>query len=155
MNYRLILDDALREFSVLSKERDAIDGKLLKLRHFIYATLNMLPEPERNVYQAEIAMLASQVGNLTDSIREVLKLASLKNCYFTAAEVRDHLNKAGFDFSQYTSNPLASVSTILRRFKPDEVETSKRDGVTAYKWIALFPEPSVKLMPRRAIEVPE
>ena len=153
LQYGRLLSDALREFAALSKERDAIDGKLLKLRQFIYATVNMLPETERNDYQTELAMLASQVGNLTESIREALKLASLKNCYMTAAEVRDYLNNAGFDFSEYTSNPLASVSTVLRRFKPDEVETSTRDGVTAYRWVARSPGPDAKRKPSRAIEV--
>jgi hypothetical protein len=139
--YRQVLEDALYESSILSKERDQIEAKLQRLRHFVYATVNMLPDAERNVYQAELAALASRVGNLTDSIRETLKLATQRNSYLTATEVRDHLKNSGFDFSQYTSNPLASVNTILRRFKPSEVETSTRDGVRTYRWVTKI-EPS-------------
>jgi len=39
-----------------------------------------------------------------------------------------------FDFSGYRSNPLASISTALRRFKPSDVETTEIAGVTAYRW---------------------
>jgi hypothetical protein len=97
------------------------------LRRFICATVEMLSKTERCIYQAELAELVSQVGNLTDSVRETLKLASLRNSYLTAVEVRDHLKKSGFDFCQYISNPFSSVRTIFWRFKADEVETSSRD----------------------------
>jgi hypothetical protein len=131
-----MLKGALSEVGMLSKQRNEIDSKLFKLRQFIYATVNMLPDTERNVYQAEIAQLAAQMGSLTDSVREILRLAAQRNSYFTAAEVRDQLVKAGFDFSGYTSNPLASVNTILRRLKGSEVEVTKRNGIAAYRWKA-------------------
>jgi hypothetical protein len=152
-DYRQILETALQESSRLSKERDQIDVKLQRLRHFVYATVNMLPDAERNVYQAELAMLASRVGSLTDAVRETLKLATERNSYWTATEVRDHLKNSAFDFSQYTSNPLASVNTVLRRFKPSEVETSTRDGVTTYRWVTRVPGPEAEQGRRRAIRL--
>jgi hypothetical protein len=151
LEYRQIFENALREFGLLSRERDQIDAKLLRLRHFIYATVNMLPDTERSAYKAELAMLGSHASNLTDSVRDTLKLATQRNSYFTATEVRDHLNNSGFDFSQYSSNPLASVNTVLRRFKPDEVETSTRDGVTAYRCVTRFPGHDEDRVSRRAI----
>jgi hypothetical protein len=151
--YRQILEIALRDFKQLSRERDQIDGKLLKLRHFIYATVNMLTDTDRSAYKAELAILGSQVSNLTDSVRDTLKLATQRSSYFTATEVRDHLNNSGFDFSQYSSNPLASVNTVLRRFKPDEVESSTRDGVTAYKWVTRIPVLDLEKRPRRLIQL--
>jgi hypothetical protein len=152
-DFSQLLTNSLHEYGTLSKERDKIDAKLLKLRHFIYVTADMLPEDQRSIYQAELAEMAYQVGNLTDSVRETLKLATQRNSYLTATEVRDHLKNAGFDFSQYTSNPLASVNTVLRRFKPNEVETSMRDGVTAYRWVVRFPGSGAEQVPRRAIRL--
>jgi hypothetical protein len=74
------------------------------------------------------------------SIRKTKKkLARPANSFWTATEVRDHLKNSAFDFSQYTSNPLASVNTVLRRFKPSEVEISTRDGVTTYRWVTRVP----------------
>jgi hypothetical protein len=152
-DYGHILEVALRELSVLSRERDELDARLVSLRQFIYATVNMLPDAKRSAYQAELAMLASEMGSLTDSVREALKLATQRDSYFTVAEVRDHLTKAGFDFTKYTSNPLASVNTVLRRFKPDEVETTMRDGVTAYRWVRRFPRIDAEQLPRRRIQL--
>ena len=136
VNIRQVLRHALKEFADLSRQREEIDSKLLNLRQLIYATLNMLPEGQRAVYQAEIAELAAEMGSLTGSVKEILKLAAQRNLYFTAAEVRDRLVKAGFDFSQYQSNPLISVNTILRRFKASQVEITKHDRVPAYRWKA-------------------
>jgi hypothetical protein len=148
--YRQIFENALREFGLLSRERDRIDAELLKLRLFIYATVNLLSETDRSFYEAELAKLVSHAGNLTDSVRDTLKFATQRDSYFTATEVRDHLNKSGFDFSQYSSNPLASVNTVLRRFKPDEVESSTRDGVTAYRCVTRFPGHDDDQVSRRA-----
>ena len=133
------MDDSLREFGDLSRERDEIDARLMKLRQFIYVTMNMLPDEEKKAYESEFAAVASATGGLTDAIREVLKLATQRQQYFTAAHVRDHLVNAGFDFSRYSSNPLASVSTILRRFKDSEVQSITLNGTSAYRWILRFP----------------
>jgi len=153
INYSQLLKNALNESTELSSERARIDARLLKLQQFIYAAINLLPEEERSMYQAEVATLASQFGNLTDSIREILKLATQRETFFTAAEVRDQLKSAGFDFSEYTSNPLASVNTILRRFRGDEVEVSKRAGVTVYKGASRSSEKEAEKASRRAIRL--
>jgi hypothetical protein len=139
IDFRKLLDEALQKFAVLFKQRGEIDAELLKLRQFIYATTNMLPEEEKGTFQAGLAELAAQMGGPTEAVREILKFAAQEQTYFAATEVRDHLVKSGFDFSSYNSNPLASVNTILRRFKPGEVETTQRDGAKAYRWILCFP----------------
>jgi hypothetical protein len=139
MDYHKLLQKALDKALSLTVQREEINAEILKLRQFIYATMNMLPEKERSLFQDEIAALASQMGGLTDSIRETLKLATQRQTFFSAVDVRDHLVKAGFDFSQYSSNPLASVNTALRRFKPSEVETVTDDDTTVYRWIIRSP----------------
>ena len=139
IDYRALLDEALEKYTVLFGQKEAIDAELLKLRQFIYATTNMLPDAERSIYQAELAQLASLAGGLTDAVRESLKLATQRQTYFSAAEVRDHLVKSGFDFSLYSSNPLASVNTTIKRFKSSDVESTVIDGVAAYRWIFRFP----------------
>jgi hypothetical protein len=72
-------------------------------------------------------------AGLTEAIRSVLK----KNYrqWLTVTQVRDRLESAGFDFSSYKSSPLASISTTLKRFKAEDVETAEIDGVAAYRWI--------------------
>ena len=139
-NYRHVIDEAIEETDALSRKRNEIDARLLCLRQLIYAALNMLPESDRSLYQAELTAMASQLGNLTDSVREALKLATQRDSSWTAAEVRDYLKNSGFDFSQYSSNPLASISTVLKRFKPGEVEGGSRDGVATFRWANPFPD---------------
>jgi hypothetical protein len=153
-DYSHTMNDALGEYRALLKERASIDARLLRLRRFIYATADMLPEDQRGTYQAELAEMPSKMGSLTDSIREALRVAAQRNSSLTATEVRDHLKNAGFDFSQYASNPLASVSTILKRFKSSEVATGTLDGVTTYKWVVGLPvENSVVGKHRRMLEL--
>ena len=133
--YRQSIDTAFAEIGELTNARDEIGAKLFQLHQFIFVAVKMLPETERQAYQAKLDVLASPVGNLTDSVREILKLAANEGSYLTAAEVRDQLITSGFDFSRYTSNPLSSVNTVLRRFKSNEVETRTRDGVATYRWV--------------------
>src|SRR5262249_30273560 len=97
-------------------------------------------------YEAQLEALASQMGGLTEAVKDALKLATISRGFVTATQVRDHLLKAGFDFSRYSSNPLASVNTTLRRFKADEIETSETEsGVTCYRWRRLEEHPLNKL----------
>jgi hypothetical protein len=114
---------------MFSEERQGNSG------NFFFATLNMLPDNERTEFLAawnEInEKLTTSESSLKDAIHSVLRQAFPK--FLTAAEVRDHLRTNGFDFSGYTSNELASVSTTLRRFKAQEVETTSIEGVAAYR----------------------
>jgi hypothetical protein len=139
IHYKQLLVETLEKFVRLSRQREEIEAELIKLRQFAYATMNMLPDAERMKHQAEFADMAAESGGLTDAVREVLKLATQRRVYFTAAQVRDHLVKAGFDFSQYSSNPLASVNTTIKRLKPSDVESTTVDDVAAYRWIFRFP----------------
>jgi hypothetical protein len=41
---------------------------------------------------------------------------------------------AGFDFSSYTSNPLSSIHTTLKRLVPEELETDARAEGQMYRW---------------------
>jgi hypothetical protein len=121
----------------LHDQRLATDGEILKSEQFISATANLLPESDRTLILDALETLQElyrlrEVG-LTDAIRGILK--SSPGQWFTAANVRDRLIALGFDFSGYTANPLASVSTTLRRAKSEEMETTNVDGgVTAYRW---------------------
>ncbi len=89
----------------------------------------------------DIGSLAQLVGNrltrtrlgqnpvmgLTDSCREALRAVDE---YLTTAEVRDSLERIGFDTTPYT-NILASIQTTLKRM-PD-VEEGDKEGKKAYK----------------------
>lgn len=140
--YQVLIAKSLGKFADLLRRRDDIDAELMKMRQFIHAAINMLPDDEaqtRATFRSQFDSLVNQMGSgLTDAVRDALKFArspqGTRGGWVTAAEVRDHLVKAGFDFSGYKSNPLASVNTVLSRMKPEEVETSVIGGTTVYRF---------------------
>ncbi len=137
--YRQIVLDELKKAGALRQQRDEIDLQIDKSMQLVYATLNMLPDEERDAICAQIEQETKlqdlRTASLTDAARSVLKAARGK--WLTAAEVRDRMVRSKFDFSNYASNPLASVSTTLRRMKAEpEIDSEVIEGVTAYRWNA-------------------
>ncbi len=68
---------------------------------------------------------------LTECCRDILRA---KQDWMSPVEVRDALLAAGFDFSNYTSNPLSSIHTTLKRMVPEEIEAETRPDGQAYRW---------------------
>lgn len=141
--------EAIEKYQNNRQKQQELDVENIKLRQFIYATMNLLPDKERLIFQAQVANMAASLSSLKDAVCEVLKLAAQRNDYFTVVEVKEHLEKAGFDFSEYSSNPLASVNTTIKRFKDTEVQCKEINGVAAYRWILRFPRVKLPPMPER------
>jgi hypothetical protein len=135
--YLKLVEKEFYKLEKLQRQRDDLDVEIAKSKQFIAATANMLDDEEReNVLRAmavieDVGKIAE--AGLTEAIRSVLK----KNyrVWLTVTKVRDQLKAAGFDFSGYKSSPLASISTTLKRFKSEDVETAEIDGVAAFRWI--------------------
>lgn len=68
---------------------------------------------------------------LTECVRDILRQ---RKGWLSPVYVRDALMAAGFDFSNYTSNPLSSIHTTLKRMVPEEVETEEREDGQVYRW---------------------
>jgi hypothetical protein len=134
-DYKAILSETLHKMAAVQKETERLEIESAKLRQFFLATLNMLPDSERAEFRAIFhernEAIKVRESSLKNAIYSVLSYAYPK--YLTSSEVRDRLRVNGFDFSGYTSNELASVSTTLRRFKPEEVESTSVEGVAAYR----------------------
>ncbi len=132
-----LINGAFEKLEELQRDRETIEAETMKLEQLIAAAANMLPDDARSLVVQRMELLRElsrfrDVG-LTDAIRAVLRQGT--GDWLTATNVRDRLATLGFDFSAYSTNPLASVSTTLRRMKPEEVETTTVDGgVAAYRW---------------------
>jgi hypothetical protein len=135
-DYRAVLTDAFARLAEISDQRQALDIQSAKLQQFIAATINMLPDDESKEYTDALVKFTENIEartrSLTEEIRKVLQ--GMNGELLTVTQVRDKLIASGFDFSAYTSNPLASVSTTLKRFKPDEVQCRVIGGVNFYRW---------------------
>jgi hypothetical protein len=136
-NYPEILQNAFKKLEGLHHQREALNVEIFKMEQFISATASLVPDEMRVAAKERLAIIQElfrirEVG-LTDAIRSILKKFAGQS--FTVADIRDRLCSFGFDFTGYASNPLASVSTTLRRMKPEEVETIYTDdGPVAYRW---------------------
>jgi hypothetical protein len=68
---------------------------------------------------------------LSECCRDILRQ---KQDWMSPVQVREALLAAGFDFSNYTSNPLSSIHTTLKRLMPEELETETRPEGQVYRW---------------------
>jgi hypothetical protein len=68
---------------------------------------------------------------MTECCRDILRQ---KNDWMSPVEIRDALLAAGYDFSNYTSPPLPSIHTALKRMVPDELLTETRADGQVYRW---------------------
>lgn len=143
-DYQQILNRALQEYESLKSRREEIDLRMTKQLAFIRATLNLLPPQQEAEFTARMEEIArkNQIRDegLIESVRRILQRANGK--FLTATQIRDFLLHFGFDFSAYRSNPLASVSTTVRRLRETDrnVESSQSEGVaTVYRWVGSIP----------------
>ena len=150
-HYEDILRDALRRFRDLYEKREQIDVELVKLRQFLYATLNMVPDKDKSELEKQINSAVQQAtasaASLADSVRKIYRVHP--NYGYTVGGIREMLLDAGFDFSSYKSNPLSSISTTLRRMvETGELDTRETaEGETLY--IPHIPESDVHPVRRK------
>jgi hypothetical protein len=159
-DYRALLVDAMDQFTALMRERDKIDVEMGRLSQFIAVTYNMLALKDRIQFNEQVEEIKRVINvksvSLTDEIRKILQ--TFPQDWFTATLLRDKLIASGFDFSLYATNPLSSISTVLRRMKPEEVETTTVDGgVAAYRCSQQFAKADAirRIKLRRAFGQPE
>ena len=118
--YRHALQESIREYEQLTRQRSEIDGRIAQLVQAIGSLsrlCNLIP--------------TVQLG-LTDACRMVLKAAGHP---LAAAEVRMQLEAMGFDTTRY-ANPLASIHIVLRRLcRTGEARFAPRPhDKPAYAW---------------------
>ena len=135
-DYMALVTDAFSKLEKFYRDREAIELEIMKTEQLIAAVANMLPDNAKDLAIRRIKALQEfyrvRDAGLTDAIRVILKTSG---GWQTVTNVRDRLREVGFNFGSYSSNPLASISAILRRLKEEEVETAMVDGgVTAYRW---------------------
>jgi hypothetical protein len=137
--YMRILENSIAKLDQLQRQKDRIELEMSKLRQLIQATLNMFDHPPSGRLGKRLAQIEADLEResssygLTEAIRAALQASGPK--FLSVAMMRDALVKGGFDFSSYKSNPLAAVSTTLRRLAANnnDVEVCEIEGVNAYR----------------------
>ena len=143
LNSFLDMDDYLQMFeSHLGKlkelllQRATLSEEIEKYNEMVKACFNMLSDYDRQRVSAAFTEAAQTVSikdkGLTEAIKEILRKRPPE--WLAPIQVRDRLQEGGFDFSGYTSNPLSSVHSVLKRFKPNEVESKDGPHGRMYRW---------------------
>jgi hypothetical protein len=94
-------------------------------------TLNEMMGNMRSVWDALLVPGTDVRKTLSECCRDILRQ---KEDWMSPVEIREALMAAGFDFSSYTSNPLSSIHTTLKRLVPEELETETRPEGQVYRW---------------------
>lgn len=130
--YQKIADRQLAKLEALRDKRTQIERDMKNAHQLAWAAIRAMPDHEKGPYLARMTARAFQQFGLTETIRNLLQESKEA---LTPVQVKERLDVAGYDFSAYKSNPLSSIHSILKRFKPSEVQTCPRmDGGTAYQW---------------------
>jgi len=148
--YANIFTEHLTKLKTLLSEQQRINSEIKSVKEMMKASFNMMPDDERQKFSAIVKQavntLVTQERGLTEAIRVLLE--SNRRRWFSAVNVRDKLIESGFDFSNYTSNPLASVHTVLKRMKREEVKTRELlPGNKEYRWIKPSSVPQFEYAP--------
>jgi hypothetical protein len=151
-DYKSILDGALAKLTVAMRQKSEAEVEISKLRHFIHATMDMLSDEERAFFRVELEQFDFDEEKRSIGLKQAITriLVAQPKEWFTVTQVRDRLLESGFDFRHYIANPLSSVSTTLKRMKPEMVETTTIDHVTAYRWL----QSQTKRKRRASFDVP-
>ncbi len=150
-DYEAAIRNTLERLAAIGKETGRLEVEAAKLRQYFSATLNMLPDEQRSEYLAAFREIGERAAASETSLKRAIYhvLLDAYPKYLTVTIVRDRLLTNGFDFADYKSNPLASVSTTLRRAKAAEIESTQIEGVTAYR----LPDSYVRKIRRLADKV--
>lgn len=125
------------KFLALRQQKEKLESEIAKINQLMRASYALVPDEEKKRFAAWFddyagRLVTHQMG-LTESIRGILQETPSK--WFSAIEIRDRLQQGGFDFGDYTSNPLTSIHSVLKRFKAKEVKKKTMlDGTTQYRW---------------------
>lgn len=136
--YATIFSEHLEKYTELADQQRRTQSEIENVTEMLKASFNMMSAEEQSQFVDTLTRVLEQAVKrelgLTEATRNLLE--SNRKEWFNAVKVRDRLKEAGFDFSGYTSNPLASVHAVLKRFKRTEVKTRESaPGNKEYRWI--------------------
>ena len=121
------------ELRELVKKRSQIEGRMVNVNLALRSlALEIEEKDEREEVLREIAAARRKPAGLTEAISNNLRQTPQS---LSANEVREWLEREGFDLSDY-SQPLATISVTLRRLaKSRRVRATREGRKVTYKWI--------------------
>ncbi len=133
VDYMQVIRDSREHLKLLLKERDGIDAKIKQIVIALRALVRLMPEErDRQELLAELKAVRRKEPTLMEAITEVLKKSQEA---MSGAEVRQQMEDAGFDLSDY-SQPTGTVMTTLNRMaESGRVKRAvNKDKTVTYRW---------------------
>lgn len=136
------MNDALKtaklKLSACLRERDKLNDEIEKWERVV-ESLSAVTEESNPDLPSDILVVTPFYGDhrpmgFTDGVRDVLRRAEV---ILTAPQIRDELQRMGFDFSKY-AQPLVPLHNTLKRLQEQkEVVSIKNQAgeTTGYQWI--------------------
>ena len=125
--------DLRRELKELCALRIHIERRMVNVNLALRSLAREIEdEKEREQVLIEIEAARRKPAGLTETISESLRQTPQS---WSANEVREWLEREGFDLSDY-SQPLATISATLRRLENSgRVKATREHRKVTYKWI--------------------
>jgi hypothetical protein len=127
------IEDAREELRQRMQERAWIENRIADLNLTLRSLARTIEdEGEKEKLLAELAQIRRKPAGLTETILECLSKSP--HHAHSAVEIRDWLEREGFDLSDY-SQPLSTISITLGRIAKSGRAKIERDRrKVAYRW---------------------
>lgn len=129
--YKQALEAVRAELSDLLTEQAEIERRIIQLKRTARSLARLCEE--ETIHKKDLPNYKPEIEEygITNLVREVLK--NSKGA-LTPVEIKEGLNRLGYDISLHT-NIMASIHAILKRLiKQDEVRAFTKSGKKFYKW---------------------
>jgi uncharacterized protein YhaN len=122
-----------QELQELCKQRSFIERRMSNVNIALRSLAREIEdEEEREGLLREVNAARRKPAGMTQAISETLRQTPQS---LSPNEVREWLEREGFDLSEY-SQPLATISVTLRRLeKRGRVRATRKGRKVTYKWI--------------------
>jgi hypothetical protein len=130
-DYFKMFSELVQRCNELTRQRDETDVEIAKIKQLIIATFPLIPEEKQKLFQTEIDAMDEQSAGLLEAIK--LVFSAHKGEWLTASKVHDYLLANRFDFRHYRANPLASITTTLKRMVPNLLDSMNSGSGILYK----------------------
>jgi hypothetical protein len=146
------LKNLLEARAVIDQTRATEVGLILLTK----SLLRMVPEDQREELEKRANEILRKSSLERPTLIQAIRAALFSHLgeWMSTTDVRDSLIESGFDFSGYVSNPLASISTTLKRLALNEpgFERTIIKGVAGYRAKKERPKAAVIQAINKAVE---
>jgi len=121
------------ELRELCKQRKFVEMRIVNVNLALRSLVREMDKKDAEEVLKEVAEARRKPAGLTEAISESLRQMPYQS--LSANEVREWLEKEGFDLSEY-SQPLATISVTLGRLaKTSRVKATRKGRKVTYRWI--------------------